>query len=73
MALASSLGVLPFFFVGKLSPPCAGLANAVACGVMISASYGLLQEGSTENPVYLIGGMLLGAAFVSISEATLEQ
>ena len=32
MAGASGLGALPFFFVGRLSPKLAGIANALACG-----------------------------------------
>ena len=47
MSLASSLGVIPFFFVGKLSKPWAGFANALACGVMLAASFGLLEVSVT--------------------------
>ena len=35
MAAASGLGALPFFFVGRLSPKLAGIANALACGRVV--------------------------------------
>ena len=38
MAAASGLGAVPFFFVRRLSPRLAALANALACGVMLAAS-----------------------------------
>jgi hypothetical protein len=61
MSLASSLGVIPFFFVGKLSKPWAGFANSLACGVMLAASFGLLE-------VSLAG--LAAAAAASICSST---
>jgi zinc transporter ZupT len=73
MALMSSLGVLPYFFFSKLSKPWAGLANAVASGVMLAASFGLLAEGAPYSGTYLVGGMLLGVLFVKFSQEHLEQ
>ncbi|WIA17288.1 hypothetical protein OEZ85_014156 [Tetradesmus obliquus] len=73
MALMSTLGVLPYFFFSKLSRPWAGLANAVASGVMLAASFGLLAEGAPYSGTYLIGGMLLGVLFVKFSQEHLEQ
>ncbi|KAF6257228.1 ZIP family transporter [Scenedesmus sp. NREL 46B-D3] len=73
MALMSSLGVLPYFFFAKLSRPWAGLANAIASGVMLAASFGLLAEGAPYSGTYLTGGMLLGVLFVKFSQEHLEQ
>lgn len=73
MALMSCLGVLPYFFFSKLSKPWAGVANAVASGVMLAASFGLLAEGAPYGGTYLILGMLLGVVFVKFSQEHLEQ
>jgi len=73
MSLMSCLGVVPYFFFSKLSKPWAGLANAVASGVMLAASFGLLAEGAPYGGTYLISGMLLGVVFVKLSQEHLEQ
>lgn len=73
MSLMSCLGVLPYFFVRQLSKPWAGLANAVASGVMLAASFGLLAEGGAYSGTYLITGMLLGVMFVKLSQTHLEK
>ncbi len=73
MALASGLGAVPFFFVGALSCPWAGMANAVASGVMLAASFGLIQEGSPYSGPYTVAGILLGALFIKISQQYLDR
>lgn len=73
MSLMSCLGVLPYLFCSKLSKPWAGVANAVASGVMLAASFGLLAEGAPYGGTYLILGMLLGVVFVKFSQEHLEQ
>lgn len=73
MALASSLGAAPFFIFGSLSRPWAALSNAIASGVMLAASFGLLHEGAPKGGLALVGGMLLGAAFVKLSQKYLEK
>ena len=45
MAAAAGLGALPFFFVRTMSPAATGLATAVACGVMLAASFDLVHDG----------------------------
>lgn len=44
MALATGFGALPFLFCGCLSPRWTGAANALACGVMLAASFDLVHE-----------------------------
>ncbi|KAI8466326.1 MAG: hypothetical protein J3K34DRAFT_460944 [Monoraphidium minutum] len=74
MVLASGLGAAPFFLLaGALPRPWAGLANAVASGVMLAASFGLLAEGGPHGGVSLVAGMVLGAAFVKLSQQYLEK
>ncbi|KAG8037189.1 hypothetical protein GUJ93_ZPchr1105g33316 [Zizania palustris] len=44
MAAATGLGALPFFFL-ELEAQWAGLCNGLAAGVMLAASFDLVQEG----------------------------
>lgn len=73
MASASGLGALPFFFVGRLSSEWAALANAVACGVMLAASFDLVHEGEPYSAWYTIFGVLLGGMFIKLSQEKLER
>lgn len=60
MAAASGLGAVPFFFVGTLSARWSALANAVACGVMLAASFDLVHEGEPYGPGLVILGVMSG-------------
>ena len=53
MALASGLGALPFFFVrpDKMSRTMIGAASAVASGVTLAASFGMIYEGVRPYPI----------------------
>ena len=62
MAAASGLGAVPFFFVGALSARWSALANAVACGVMLAASFDLVHEGEPYGAGLVILGVMLGAS-----------
>lgn len=64
MAAACGLGAVPFFFIEKLSKGWAALANAVACGVMIAASFDLLHEAESFGPAPLILGLVVGCVFI---------
>ena len=46
--IAAGLGALPFFFVRSMSAETTGLATAVACGVMLAASFDLVHDGAWE-------------------------
>ena len=60
MASCSGLGAVPFFFLSSLSEEWAALANAVACGVMLAASFDLVHEGQPYGAAYTILGVILG-------------
>mgnify|MGYP006298609729 CR=1 FL=1 len=49
---------------GKLKKSWAGIANAIACGVMLAASFDLLHEGAPYSPMMVTVGMLAGVIFV---------
>lgn len=61
MAGASGLGALPYFFVGTLSKEWGALANALACGVMLAASFDLVHEGEPYGAMLVLLGVVLGA------------
>ena len=64
MAAATGLGAVPFFFV-ELDPQWAGICNGMAAGVMLAASFDLVQEGQehgTGNWVRV--GILAGGIFI---------
>jgi len=80
MALASGLGAAPFFLVEKVDRKWLGIANALASGVMMAASFGLIKEGleqaekdpSSSSLVRLVLGMGMGLAFIVASQRLLE-
>ena len=78
MALASGLGAAPFFVVEKVPRKWLGVANALASGVMIAASFGLIKEGLDSvnhvphTLVRLVGGMILGLVFIIFSQQLVD-
>jgi zinc transporter ZupT len=72
MAGAAGLGALPFFCMHSLSPTWTGRATAIACGVMLAASFDLVHEGQPYGAPLVILGIALGSAFISWSSHKLE-
>ena len=66
-ALATGLGAIPFAFARERVGGWLGPANAIASGVMLGASAGLLLEGSGWSVVRTIAGVAAGAAFVALA------
>ena len=62
MAAASGLGGVPYFFVRSFSKEYSALASAVACGVMLAASFDLVHEGQPYGANMVILGVLSGEA-----------
>jgi hypothetical protein len=52
---------VPFFFVGMLSKEWSAMANAIACGVMLAASFDLVHEAQPYGAGLAILGVVLGA------------
>lgn len=63
MAAASGLGAVPYFFVRSFSKEYSALASAVACGVMLAASFDLVHEGQPYGANLVILGVLSGTPF----------
>ncbi|KAK9124799.1 hypothetical protein Sjap_014401 [Stephania japonica] len=73
MAAATGLGALPFFFL-ELDPQWSGLCNGMAAGVMLAASFDLLQEGQLHGSgTWVVLGLLAGGAFIWLCKKFLEQ
>jgi zinc transporter ZupT len=70
-ALATGLGALPFALVRAVSPRLVALANAIAAGLMLGASFALVVEGSRHGGAATELGVLLGVGFVLGAERLL--
>ena len=77
-AVATGFGALPFMFVDRFNDKWLGIGNAIAAGLMLGASIGLIYEGFlTEDVSYVyirvIAGALIGGILVSISQKLLNN
>jgi zinc transporter ZupT len=63
-ALATGLGALPFLTVRTVSARMVGRLNAVASGLMLGASFGLLAEGTKFGGWQTFAGALMGVLFI---------
>ncbi|KAK8516070.1 hypothetical protein V6N12_066905 [Hibiscus sabdariffa] len=73
MAAASGLGAVPFFFM-ELDPEWGGICNGMAAGVMLAASFDLIQEGQEHGAgTWVVIGILAGAIFILLCKKFLEQ
>ena len=63
-ALATGLGAIPFAFVRTISVRFLATANALAAGLMLGASFGLVAEGTAYGGVETVAGALLGVGFI---------
>ncbi|XVE80700.1 hypothetical protein DITRI_Ditri15bG0002000 [Diplodiscus trichospermus] len=73
MAAATGLGAVPFFFV-ELDPQWAGICNGMAAGVMLAASFDLIQEGQEHGAgTWVVIGILAGGIFILLCKKFLER
>ncbi len=72
-ALATGLGAVPFVFTRHLSSGVVAYANAVASGLMLGASFGLVVEGSAFGAWQTVVGGGVGVVFIMITQNILER
>ncbi len=72
-ALATGLGALPFALLREVSPRVVSYAGAVAAGLMLGASFGLLSEGTAYGRGATLIGGLLGVAFILATQRYLGE
>ncbi|HVA57416.1 MAG TPA: ZIP family metal transporter [Gemmatimonadaceae bacterium] len=70
-ALATSLGALPFLFIRTVSAKGMALANAIAAGLMLGASFGLLVEGTRHSGWATFLGTNFGVLFILVTQRLL--
>jgi zinc transporter ZupT len=63
-ALATGLGAAPFLFLRAISTRAVASANAIAGGLMLGASFGLVAEGTQYGAWQTLLGALLGVVFL---------
>ena len=63
-AVATGIGALPFAFVKDLTRRWLGASNALAAGLMLAASFGLLYEGVAHGLGRTLAGALTGLVFI---------
>ncbi|QDZ24585.1 hypothetical protein A3770_14p71030 [Chloropicon primus] len=73
MALTTGLGAVPFFFTDRLDKFSEGVAQSMAIGVMIAASYALIQESEGLNNAWLVVGLAAGMVFIDRSQKVLAR
>jgi ZIP family zinc transporter len=72
-ALATGLGPLPFAFWRDMSPKAVSICNGIAAGLMIAASFSLLQEGAALSPIRTVLGLVGGFLFIALSHSIMER
>ena len=70
-AVATGLGALPFALMRTISPRVVALANAVAGGLMLGASFGIVAEGTGYGAWQTLAGGLLGVVFILVTQQRL--
>src|SRR5215212_4425738 len=72
-AVATGIGALPFLFVKDLTRSWLGASNAVAAGLMLSASFGLVYEGVDYGLLRTLVGALTGLVFIVLVRRFLQR
>ena len=72
-AVATGLGAVPFAFAKHPTRRWLGASNAIAAGLMLAASFGLIYEGMNYGPLRALVGALLGLAFIVVARRSLRQ
>ena len=72
-ALATGLGALPFAFVRGVSGAATAWANAVASGLMLGASFGLVAEGTHYGAWQTVLGATVGVGFILLTQRVVAR
>ncbi|MDP6085769.1 MAG: ZIP family metal transporter [Nitrospinota bacterium] len=71
-ALATGLGAVPFLFIKQISARVVSQANAIASGLMLGASFGLIIEGTNHGAWQTLAGSGIGVLFILAGHRLLE-
>jgi zinc transporter ZupT len=72
-AVATGLGALPFLLVKDLTRNWLGASNALASGLMLAASFGLIYEGVAYGLWRTLLGVALGLGFIVLTRALIQH
>lgn len=72
-ALATGLGAVPFLFTRQMSERLVGWSGGLASGIMLAASFRLVREGTSINLGRALLGIVIGLAFITISQRILSR
>jgi ZIP family zinc transporter len=72
-AFATGLGAVPFAFAKHPTRRWRGISNAIAAGLMLAASFGLIYEGMNYGALRALAGALLGLAFIVVARRSIEE
>ena len=72
-AVATGLGALPFIFAKNLTRRWLGASNAIAAGLMLAASFGLIYEGVSYSLLRTLVGALIGLGFIVLVRTLLQH
>ena len=72
-AVATGFGALPFAFLKDLTRRWLGASNALAAGLMLAASFGLLYEGVDYGLLRTLAGALTGLGFIVLVRKVLQH
>lgn len=72
-AIATGLGAIPFFFVKKMPKKWLGWSGAAASGIMLAASFRLINEGINYDLYRVLVGVLIGLVFILVSHRWLSK
>jgi zinc transporter, ZIP family len=72
-AVATGIGALPFLFVKGLTRRWLGVSNALASGLMLAASFGLIYEGIAYGLWRALLGVILGLGFIVLTRTLIQH
>jgi len=72
-AVATGLGALPFLLYKNPTRSWLGVSNALAAGLMLAASFGLVYEGMVYGLWRTVLGMMLGLLFIVLSRSWIQH
>ena len=72
-ALATGLGALPLLAMRSATARAQAVGTAIAAGLMLAASFSLIQEGFALHPVRTLAGIIAGLALIWLARALLPS
>lgn len=72
-ACACGLGALPFFFLKDISTKGIGIAKSIAAGLMIAASFAMINQGISYSVWAVFFGIMIGMAIIMLAKNFVQK